>query len=79
MQTGTDKGSSKYKSYLVFARTSPRGSVAKKSISKPKSHFQNVSVRSSSISTTDILGIFRGLKFSPNVEIGRNGRFEIGS
>jgi len=27
------------------------------------------------ISTTGILSVFRGLKFSPNAEIGRNGAF----
>jgi len=43
-----------------------------------KSHFQNVSVWSRSrlkILTAGIHGVFRGLKFSPNAEIGQNGTF----
>jgi len=44
-----------------------------------QSHFQNVSVWSRSrrvkILTEGIHGVFRGLKFSPNAEIGQNGTF----
>jgi len=43
------------------------------------SHFQNVSVwsrsRRAKILTAGIHGVFRGLQFEPNAEIGQNGAF----
>lgn len=44
-----------------------------------KSQFQNVQFcprsRKAKILTTDIHGVFRGLKFKPDAEIGQKGAF----